>query len=97
MCIHTLAVSKLSKLEAPGKTLSGRKYVASAAGRWSPLVTVRPRNALASALAGQTAWSSPEVDRELKRSQESNKVLNATVQRLSRFLTRISHVRGRQL
>lgn len=30
------------------------------------MVTVCLRNALASTLAGQTVWSSPEVDRELK-------------------------------
>ena len=60
------ARKKILNLEAPGKTLSGQKYVVLAAGCWSPLVTVHPRNTLASALAGQTAWSSPEVDRELK-------------------------------
>ena len=60
------ARKKMSNLEAPGKILSGKKYVLSAAGCWSPLVTIHPRNTLVSALAGQTMWSSPEVNRELK-------------------------------
>ena len=60
------ARKKMLNLEAPGKTLSERKYVLSAAGCWSPLVIIHLRNTLVSALAGQTVWSSPEVDRELK-------------------------------
>lgn len=46
--------------------MSGRRFLPSAAGRWPPLVTVRPSNPLASALAGQTGWDNLEVDRELK-------------------------------
>lgn len=54
-------------LQPPPKTMSGRKFLASAAGRWPPLVTLRPKNSLACALAGWTDWSDLAVERELNK------------------------------